>query len=112
MKRANALSGRRGVVAVVFAAALLVVATLVLWVFQSTAISARGMLGFLNTTDAFYAAESGLEYAQRELKIASDLDGDGTIGSISNDANSANDPGLGTGTFHVSCVSKVLTSTG
>ena len=103
--------GRRGVVAVIFVAALITVATLVLWVFQSSAVSARGMLGHLSTTNAFYAAESGVEFALYELKNGSDLDGDGTIGAISNDGNSANDPGLGVGTFHVSYSSSILTST-
>src|SRR5262245_60389239 len=86
---------RRGVLAVAFAVTLLVVATLVLWVFQSTAVSARGTLGHLYTTSAFYAAESGAEFALREVKVGVDLDGDGAVGSVSNDGNSGNDPGLG-----------------
>ena len=102
---------RRGVVAVIFVAILITVGTLVLWVFQSSAISARGMLGHLSTTNAFYAAESGIEFAAYELKSGADLDGDGTIGAVSNDGNNANDPGLGLGTFHVSYSSNLLTST-
>src|SRR2546426_11128920 len=100
-----------GVVAVIFAAALITVGTLVLWVFQSSAVSARSMLGHLNASNAFYAAESGVEFALRELKVGSDLDGDGTIGSISDDGNSANDPGLGQGTFHVNKNALILTCT-
>src|SRR5262245_48464053 len=112
MKRADRHNHHhRGVVAVAFAASLIVVATLVLWIFQSTSVSARGSLGHLYTMNAFYAAESGIGFALREIKLGSDLDGDGAVGSISNDGNSSNDPGMGSGTFHVSLASSILTST-
>ncbi|MCX5691866.1 MAG: hypothetical protein NTV94_19085, partial [Planctomycetota bacterium] len=51
---------------------------------------------------AFYAAEAGINMSVRELMAGSDEDGDGTIGSISNDGNSSNNPGLSGGaTFEV-----------
>src|SRR5437762_6091018 len=111
MKRTEVSYFHRGVVAVIFAAALITVGTLVLWIFQSSAVSARGMLGHLNTANAFYAAESGVEFALRELKTGSDLDSDGTVGSVSDDGNNNNDPGLGQGTFHVNKNALILTST-
>jgi len=51
-----------------------------------------------------YAAESGLEMAMREIN-STDIDSDGTIGSISDDGNAADDPQLATGAFYVQKVS-------
>ncbi len=56
----------------------------------------------LNTNQAFYAAEAGMALGVREMWINSDEDGDGTVGSISDDGNNANDPVIGQGTVHVS----------
>ena len=53
------------------------------------------------TVEAFYAAEAGVNMAIRELMEDSDEDGDGTIGSISDDTNDANDPTLGNARFLV-----------
>lgn len=49
----------------------------------------------LDTIRAFYAAEAGANMAIREWMIDDDDDGDGTIGTISDDANAVNDPTLG-----------------
>jgi hypothetical protein len=49
----------------------------------------------IETVQAFYAAEGGMNMAIRELMQGSDEDGDGTVGSISDDGNDANDPALG-----------------
>lgn len=103
---------RRGAIAVSFAAALLVVGTMVFWVFQSTSVSARNALALQHADTAFFAAESGMEFAFREVRTNADLDGDGVIGSISNDGNSANDPGMNQGTFMVARIGNTLTSTG
>lgn len=56
----------------------------------------------LDTARAFYAAEAGLSMCMREVMSGADEDGDGTIGTISNDGNSANDPALGSARFSVS----------
>ncbi|MBK8268358.1 MAG: hypothetical protein IPK83_08670 [Planctomycetes bacterium] len=44
-----------------------------------------------------------MEMALRELNAtpSSDIDSDGTIGTISNNGNSADDPTIATGTFYV-----------
>ena len=39
-----------------------------------------------------YAALGASQMALREIYLGTDIDGDGGIGSISNDGNSANDP--------------------
>lgn len=109
MKRRNA---KRAVAAVVFVAALLVVSTMALWVFQATAASTHGALGHLYASGAFYASEGGIEYGLREIALGGDVDGDGTMGSISNNGNDADDPSIGSGTFHVSYASNKLTSRG
>lgn len=47
---------------------------------------------------AMYAAESVATIAVKELMANVDYDGDGTIGSVSNDSNDANDPTFNAGT--------------
>ncbi len=49
----------------------------------------------IETIQAFYAAEAGMNMAIRELMNNNDEDGDGTVGTISDDATPANDPTLG-----------------
>ena len=70
----------------------------------------------LETVRAFYAAESGMNMAIRELMVRADEDGDGAIGSISDDGNSANDPTIGSGqcnvTNNTSGATVTLTSNG
>lgn len=48
----------------------------------------------LEASQCQYAAEAGMNMALREVYGNADDDGDGTVGSISNDGNSANDPAL------------------
>ena len=93
---------RRGVAIVSFVAALLIIGTLVLWLFQATATSNISSLGHFCSTGALYAAESGIEMGLREINFATpaDFDSDGTIGSISNNGNAVDDPALGTGKFY------------
>ena len=47
------------------------------------------------------ATEAGLAMSLREVMVGADEDGDGTIGTISDDGNSGNDPALGTSRFAV-----------
>jgi hypothetical protein len=101
-------SRRRGVAVVGFVAALLVIGTMVLWLLQATATTNISALGHFYSTGAMYAAESGLEMAMREVNYSNpdgttgkDIDSDGTIGSISDDGNAADDPQLATGAFYV-----------
>lgn len=55
----------------------------------------------LDSVRAVYAAEAGMNMAVRELVLNSDHDGDGTVGSISNDGDAANDPALGVAQVYV-----------
>jgi len=52
----------------------------------------------VQSSRSFYAAEAGINMAVRELMNNADEDGDGAIGSISDDANADNNPGPGQGT--------------
>ncbi len=49
----------------------------------------------LQTVQAEYAAEAGVNMSVREMIKFTDEDGDGTVGSISDDGDSNNDPILG-----------------
>jgi hypothetical protein len=95
---------RRGAAILAFVTALLVIGSLSLWVLTLSASTNDAALGHYYTTGAFYAAESGIEMAFRELNVspATDIDSDGTIGTISNNSNNADDPALATGKFVVS----------
>lgn len=68
------------------------------------------------TLQAFYAAEAGANMALRELMLNSDEDGDGVVGSISNDGIDGNDPAIGQGRVRVVKVTvasqTTVTSTG
>ena len=55
----------------------------------------------LETVQAFYAAEGGMNMALRELMENADEDGDGVVGSISDDADDGNNPTLGSATLVV-----------
>lgn len=50
------------------------------------------MVTRIEAARAFYAAEAGANLALRELYTDKDQDGDGTIGSISDNANDSDDP--------------------
>lgn len=98
---------RRGAALVAFVAALLVIGTLVLWLFQVTSAASTASLSHYISTGALYAAESGVEMAAREIGFGQDFDneGTGTLGTISNNGNAADDPALSTGAFAVEQVS-------
>lgn len=94
---------RRGAALVAFVAALLVIGTFVLWGFDLAGTTATTSLGHYFGTCALYAAESGIEMSVREIGLGVDFDneGTGTMGTISNNGNSADDPAIGAGRFFV-----------
>ena len=92
---------RRGIAILSFVVAMLVIGTFALWLFQLTASTATSSLGHYFSTGAFYAAESGLEMAIREINQGNDFDSDGTIGTISDNGNPADDPALISGAAFV-----------
>ncbi len=58
----------------------------------------------LDTARAFYAAEAGINMAIRELMLDTDEDGDGGVGTISDDNDPATDPSFGSASVSVSLV--------
>jgi hypothetical protein len=70
----------------------------------------------LETVRAFYAAEAGINMAVREVMDGADEDGDGTMGTVSDDGNAANDPSLGSAQVFVTAATSggetTLTSKG
>lgn len=101
------------------------IASIVILVFLQLAVVGSVVLGArdqdttvqrLDTLRSFYAAEAGMNMAIREMINNSDEDGDGTIGSISNDGNPSNDPMLATARVHavktISGSTSILTSRG
>lgn len=58
----------------------------------------------LDTARAFYAAEAGMNMAIRELMLDIDEDGDGGVGTISDDDDPATDPSFGSASVSVSLV--------
>lgn len=85
---------------IAFVAAMLVIGTFALWILQLTAATTTSSLAHYYSTGAFYAAESGLEMAMFELNW-NVTDSDGTIGTISDNGNPADDPALTTGAVFV-----------
>lgn len=85
---------RRGAAAVAIVAAMVIAGLVVLGAVVagagSSELSARRAEGMR----AFYAADAGVNMAMREVMLGVDEDADGTIGTISDDGNSANDPQL------------------
>lgn len=100
-------------------ASIVILVFLQLAVVWSVVLSARDQdttVQRLDTLRSFYAAEAGMNMAIREMINNSDEDGDGTIGTISNDNNAGNDPQLSTARVYVvktiSGPTSILTSRG
>ncbi len=92
---------RRGVAAVAMVLVLLLVGILVIAMVVRGGRDQLLTVRRLETVRSFYAAEGGMNMAIAELINGSDEDGDGVIGSISDDGNDANDPAIGSARFMV-----------
>ena len=86
---------RRGAASVAIVAALVVAGLVVVGLVLTTANEGDMVAVRADSLRAFYAADSGINMAVREMMTGQDYDGDGGIGSISNDGNAANDPLVG-----------------
>ncbi len=107
---------RRGAAAIAMVVMLVVVTVSVLGIVQGGSRDHDLTLRRMQTVHAFYAAEAGMNMAIRELMNNADEDGDGGVGSISDDGNDANDPALDSAQVVVTAVvtgpQTTLTSTG
>lgn len=93
---------RRGAAVVAIIVSMLILGLIITGAVLGTARDQDLTVRRLETIRAFYAAEAGANMAIREIILISDADGDGAIGSISDDGNPANDPSLGTAQVNVS----------
>lgn len=107
---------RRGVAALTLVVLLALLAIAVVGITLGGARDQDLTIARMNTLRAMYACEAGTNMAIREIMVDSDEDGDGTVGSISDDGLSANDPTVGGGrmivTASVSDTTATLTSRG
>ncbi len=95
--------------------ALIVLVVLAIFAVTTGAVYASGLQAYAVSADstcALYAADSGIELALKEYVSGVDVDGDGTVGGISDDGNDANDPLLGNGRIRVGFQSGILSATG
>ncbi len=95
---------RRATVAVAVIVMLMIINLIVLSMTISQAHDHDLTVRRLETVQALYAAEAGVNMAVRELMEDDDEDVDGTIGTISDDDDDGTDPTLGTAKFVVSAV--------
>jgi hypothetical protein len=86
---------RRGAVGIAVIALLVIIQLIIVATVVAGARDQDMTVQRLDAVRAFYACESGSNMAVREWYRSLDEDGDGTIGTISNDGNAANDPALG-----------------
>ena len=93
--------GRGGAAAVGMVVALVVISLIVIGITTGSARDHDMTVRRVETIEALYAAEAGINMSIRERMTGVDEDGDGVIGTISNDGNAANDPALGIARFHV-----------
>ncbi len=95
---------RRGTVAVAVIVMLMIINLIVLSMTISQAHDHDLTVRRLETVQALYAAEAGVNMAVRELMEDDDEDVDGTIGTISDDTDDGTDPTLGNAAFVVVAV--------
>lgn len=100
-RRAGA-PAERGSIGVAMIASIVVIQLIMVAVVISGARDQDTVLQRVDSARAFYACEAGANMAIREYMVMLDESGDGTVGTISNDGNAANDPELGRGRFFVS----------
>ena len=92
---------RRALVAVAMIVVLLTLDLIIVGFVVSAGRDHALTIRRLETVEAAYAAEAGVNMSIRELMVTADEDGDGTAGSISDDGDNGNDPTLGNARFRV-----------
>ncbi len=95
MTRMRRTRHRRATVAISMVIALVVVDLIIISIVIGGARDHDLTIKRIETIESFYAAEAGINMAIREMMNSTDEDGDGAIGTISDDATPANDPTFG-----------------
>ncbi|MHC4427072.1 MAG: hypothetical protein ACYS0D_00510 [Planctomycetota bacterium] len=97
----NARGQRRAVAAVAMVVFLIVVDLIIVGFVVGLGRDHNLTLHRMRTLEAEYAAEAGVNMSIREMMYDLDADGDGTIGTISDDSDDGTDPTLGNAQFVV-----------
>ncbi len=98
---------RRGLAIVVMVLLMMIIDLIIIGMVVTQARDHDLTVRRLQTVEALYAAEAGVNMSMRELSIPADEDGDNDgswplgIGTISDDTNPATDPTLGNAQFVV-----------
>jgi len=98
---ANNPRKRRGVAAVAMVVILLIVDLIVVGLVLGLGRDHNLTVHRMQTIEAMYAAEAGVNMSIREMMYDVDADGDGTAGTISDDSDDGTDPGVGNARFVV-----------
>ncbi len=95
MTRMQRTRHRRATIAISMVIALVVVNLIIISIVIGGARDHDLTIKRVETIQSFYAAEAGMNMAIREMMSNTDEDGDGGVGTISDDGNAANDPTFG-----------------
>jgi Tfp pilus assembly protein PilX len=99
--RSRRRCARRGAAAVVMITLLIVVNLIIVGLVLGGSRDQDLTIRRVETVQAFYAAEGGMNMAVRELATNTDDDGDGAVGSISDDSDTGTDPALSGAALYV-----------
>jgi len=94
-------TARRGSISAAALVVLVVTAVLVVGSTRTGRTEHDLTVSRMETMRAFYAAESAVQLALREITLGVDVDGDGVIGGISDDDDHTNNPSIGQARIHV-----------
>ena len=97
----NTQGQRRAVAAVAMVIFLIVVDLIIVGFVVGLGRDHNLTLHRMRTLEAEYAAEAGVNMSIREMMYDADQDGDGTIGTISDDSDDVTDPSVGNAQFVV-----------
>ena len=97
----NARGGRRAVAAVAMVVILLTIDLIIVGIVVGLGRDHSLTVHRMQTIEALYAAEAGVNMSIREMMYDVDEDGDGTVGTVSDDSDDGTDPGVGNARFVV-----------
>ncbi|MFG0331090.1 MAG: hypothetical protein ACF8PN_14460 [Phycisphaerales bacterium] len=86
---------RRGVVLVAVVVIFVLFNLAIVGAVMSSGVEIFVGIDRLDTVRSFYAAEGGVNMGLREMMVSADEDGDGGVGSISDDGDPRTDPAIG-----------------
>jgi hypothetical protein len=92
---------RRAVAAVAMVAVLIVLNLIVVGLVVGLGRDHSLTVYRMQTVEALYAAEAGMNMSIKEMMVDADEDGDGTVGTVSDDSDDDTDPSVGNARFVV-----------